>query len=199
MFTGIVETTGKVEARRDTADGATFELSVGSLAERLSPGDSLAVNGVCLTVEKLDGQRVTVTAVGETLKLTTLGDADAGSAVNLETAATLQTALGGHLVQGHVDGVARVESFEREGEDHLLTLQLDDELHQYAVHKGSITVDGVSLTIIDPRPDRTIRITIVPHTLERTIVKNYAAGTRVNVEADVIGKYVMHFLTRANN
>ena len=185
---------GKVTARREGGGGATFSVAATDLAGRLSPGDSLAVNGVCLTVERVSGDQVSLTAVGETLRLTTLGGIRTGSAVNLEPAATPDTALGGHIVQGHVDGVGTVETFKREGQDYLLTVKVSDDVFEYVVHKGSITIDGVSLTVIDPKPDRTIRITIIPHTLERTTIGDYRPGTKVNLEADIIGKYVKHYL-----
>ena len=196
MFTGIVQQVGKLTRRHDDAVGAHFDIDAGDLAASLAPGDSIAVNGVCLTAESIDGATVNVTAVGETLEVTTLGGLDAGAAVNLETAATPSSALGGHMVQGHVDSLGTVRGCERQGEDFVLTVELAPEAFRYAMHKGSIAIDGVSLTVIDPRPDRTIRATIVPHTLERTIVDSYVAGTRVNVEADMIGKYVFHFMSK---
>lgn len=196
MFTGIIQHMGSVKTRRQDDNGLVLQVSVGELARRLVVGDSVAVNGVCLTAERIDDDIVTFTAVGETLRLTTLGRLDVDTRVNLETAATPTSAMGGHIVQGHVDAIATVRSFEREGDDYLLTLELDANVFPFVIHKASIAIDGVSLTVVDPKPDRTINITIVPHTLEHTIIGDYKSGTHVNVEADVIGKYVFHYMER---
>jgi len=196
MFTGIIQDLGAVTARTEIKEGVTFTVSAPGFSEKLGPGDSVSVSGVCQTVEEAVGNTFTFTAVGETLRLTTLGELDVDSPVNLERAATLETALGGHLVQGHVDGVATVESFERAGNDYLLAVRVPDEVFPYVVHKGSIAIDGVSLTAIDPKPGNIVTITIIPFTLEHTTMKHYRAGTRVNVEADVIGKYVHAYLSK---
>jgi riboflavin synthase len=200
MFTGIIEVTGSIESARRTADGTAFAIRAGKVAGSIRPGDSVAVNGVCLTAERCDEGGFTATAVGETLRRTTLGAARAGDRVNLERAATLETALGGHLVQGHVDGVGRVKSFVRAGAkgsaDRLLSIELPEDVYGYVVPKGSIAVDGISLTIVDVKPGRVITITIVPFTVEQTIAGAYRPGTAVNLEADIIGKYVREYLER---
>lgn len=177
----------------------SFTISAGRLASVSSAGDSIAVNGVCVTVERVSGEDLTFTAVGETLKRTTLASLELGCRVNLERAATPTTALGGHIVQGHVDGVATVQSFERIGKDRLLAIRLPPDVARFAVEKGSITVDGVSLTIVDVDGDGVVTITIVPYTIENTVMGGYRPGTNVNVEADIIGKYVMEFLTRTRS
>lgn len=200
MFTGIVETIGSVESARRTANGTAFTIRAEEFSDPIRPGDSVAVNGVCLTAERCDEGGFTATAVGETLRLTTLGAARPGDRVNLELAATPNTALGGHLVQGHVDGIGRVKSFARtggkSGSDRLLSVELPEIVYEYVVPKGSIAVDGVSLTVVDRKPGRVITITIVPFTIERTITGSYSPGTSVNVEADIIGKYVKEYLER---
>ncbi len=197
---------GRVVSRVENPDGHTFTVSASELARRLSPGDSIAVSGVCMTVETVADDTFAFTAVGESLSRTTLGGIDEGSPVNLEPAATLETALGGHLVQGHVDGMGRVVAFERVSRedpagkdlsDRLLTLELPEEIFVYAVEKGSITVDGVSLTIAGVGSGRTITITIVPYTLQETIVSEYKPGTPVNVEVDIVAKYVRHYLVNS--
>lgn len=200
MFTGIIETIGSVESARRTADGTVFSIRAAKFAESIHPGDSLAVNGVCLTAERCETDGFTATAVGETLRRTTLGAARAGDRVNLERAATLDTALGGHLVQGHVDGIGRVKSFVRTGAkagaDRLLSIELPEDVYGYVVPKGSIAIDGISLTVVEQKPGRIITITIVPFTVGHTIADSYDPGTTVNVEADIIGKYVKEYLKR---
>lgn len=200
MFTGIIETIGSIETAKRTADGTAFTVAAAGLTDNIRPGDSIAVNGVCLTAERCGGGTFTATAVGETLTRTTLGHARAGDRVNLEQAATLDTALGGHLVQGHVDGVARVKSFVRTGgkagADRLLSIELSEDVYSYVVSKGSIAIDGISLTVVDRKPGRIITITVVPFTIERTIADSYVPGVQVNVEADIIGKYVKEYLER---
>lgn len=200
MFTGIIQEMGAIETARKTADGVSFTIRADGYAEDIQPGDSVAVNGVCLTAETCGDGRFAATAVGETLGRTTLGKARAGDRVNLETAATPTTAMGGHLVQGHVDGIGRVKSFARTGgkagADRLLAIELPQEVYDYVVPKGSITIDGISLTVVEQRPGRVITITIVPFTIERTIAGSYRPGVDVNVEADIIGKYVKEYLER---
>lgn len=194
MFTGIIQRMGAVESREETPSGVTFIVRAAGLM--LSPGDSIAVNGVCHTVERTDGDAFAFTSVGETLARTTVDDLAPGARVNLEAAATPTTALGGHIVQGHVDGVGRVESFERVGQDYLLSISVPEAVHDCLVEKGSIAVDGISLTIVDLKPDSVVTITIIPFTREHTVADTYGPGTRVNIEADVLGKYVKKFIER---
>ena len=196
MFTGIIETTGVIESSRRTADGKSFTVRAGDIAGRVKPGDSVAVNGVCLTVERCDASRFTATAVGETLARTTLGKLHAGRRVNLEQAATPETALGGHIVQGHVDGIGRVRSFERSGSDRLLTIEIPRDVYDYVVPKGSVAVDGISLTTVEQKPGFQITITIVPYTLEHSFADTYRPSVEVNIEVDIIGKYVKEYLSR---
>ena len=203
MFTGIIEVIGAIESARRIAAGTAFFIRAAEFADSIRPGDSVAVNGVCLTAERCEANGFNATAVGETLRRTTLGTARAGDRVNLERAATPNTALGGHLVQGHVDGIGRVKSFVRTGTkggaDWLLSIELPEEVYGYVVPKGSIAIDGISLTVVGQKPGRVITITIVPFTIEHTIVDSYRPGTNVNVEADIIGKYVKQYLERINS
>lgn len=196
MFTGIVETMGTIESVRSHAHGKTFCVACPGLAGRLSPGDSISIDGACHTVENADARTFEVTSVGETLRRTTLDGLAAGDRVNLECSATPATALGGHLVQGHVDGVARCVSFEEVGADKLLTLELPESVAAVVVPKGSIAVAGVSLTVIDRLPGGRITITIIPYTLEHTTIGSLGVESRVNVEADIIGKYVLEYVRR---
>jgi riboflavin synthase len=196
MFTGIIESMGTVRSATRIAAGTKFVIDGGALAAALQPGDSVSINGTCHTVESQSGTRFEVTSVGETLARTTMGELRSGSRVNLEASATPQTALGGHIVQGHVDGVGRVVSFVEAGQDRLLTLELPRDVYDIIVNKGSIAIDGVSLTVVERLPQNRITITIIPFTLEHTTMGSYRAGTRVNLEADVIGKYVLEYVRR---
>jgi riboflavin synthase len=196
MFTGIVEHTGRVMAARGAGRGKTFEIAAG-FDPLLAPGESIAVNGVCLTVERADAAGFEVTAVEETLSLTTLADLSPGSRVNLERAATLSRLFGGHIVQGHVDGVGRVVAFGGSDEgDRLLEIELPEDVHDLCVLKGSIAIDGTSLTVARKLDERRIAIAIVPYTIEHTVVSEYRQGHRVNVEADVIARYVREQLRK---
>lgn len=196
MFTGIIQKIGKIENKRIGADGAAFSVSGLGGDYRLALGDSVAVNGVCQTVEHVEADRFEFTAVGETLKRTTLDSLRLGTNVNLETAATAETALGGHIVQGHVDGIGTVKSFVRSGRDWLLSIRVPQDVFDLVVPKGSIAVDGVSLTVIDPKPGGVVSMTVVPFTLEHTIVGDYRPGTHVNIETDILGKYVIQYISR---
>ena len=196
MFTGIIQTLGKILSRQDSAGGTTFLLTAGDANAALAPGDSVSINGACHTVERCDADGFEVTSVAETLRCTTLGRLQQGARVNLETAATPTTALGGHIVQGHVDGVGRVVSFESsETDDRMLTISLPPELYDLTVDKGSIAIDGVSLTVAK-RKHGQVGIAIVPFTVLHTTIGSYREGDPVNVEADVLGKYVRQYMDR---
>jgi riboflavin synthase len=196
MFTGIIQAIGTIKKKTQTASGARFGISSTEFAGKVSPSDSVSVNGVCLTVEDLDADHFTVTAVGETLNRTTLKDIGTQCKVNLECAVTPTTALGGHLVQGHIDCIGTVVSSRRTGQDWLLSVRLPEEAYRLTVPKGSIAIDGVSLTIIDRLPGNVITITVVPYTYEHTLIETYRTGSRVNIEVDIIGKYVAQYLNR---
>jgi riboflavin synthase len=186
VFTGIVESIGRVMDVRATGDGRVLRIAA-QFDPGLAPGESISVSGVCLTVERAGTDYFEATAVGETIAITTLGDLRAGARVNLERAATMSRLFGGHIVQGHVDGIARV--VEMNGE-HVLKIEVPDEVYELCASKGSIAVDGVSLTVARKLPQHLIEIAIVPFTIANTIVDDYRAGSRVNVEADVIARYV---------
>ena len=196
MFTGIIQHLGTIREAVPAGDGRTFAIDAGTLAGTLSPKDSLAVDGTCLTVESVEGGLVRVTAILQTLKMTTLGELSEGSKVNLETAATLNTFLGGHLVQGHVDGVAVVRSVLPRETGREVVLELPAGLMRYVIDKGSVALGGVSLTVAE-KGERTVRVALIPETLERTVLFGWKEGTRVNVETDPIGKYVENFLRAA--
>jgi riboflavin synthase len=198
MFTGIVEEVGRVHAI-DVHDGhARLHLSCEEVVRDAALGDSIAVGGCCLTVTTLpsadEGGGFTADLMAETLRATALGDLEVGAAVNLERAMRADTRFGGHLVQGHVDGVGTVVDRDEQPGTVFLTVAAPEEVARYLVPKGSVTVDGVSLTVVDlPAPGR-FRVGLIPHTLEVTTFGGRRPGDRVNLEADVIAKYVERLL-----
>ena len=165
-------------------------LRVGSeLAAELGEGDSISVNGVCLTATAVDGDSFSADVMNETLRLSSLAEAGAGTPVNLELAMRLEDRLGGHMVQGHVDGVGRVSAVVEDGFSRRLTVETSSDLLRYMVYKGSITLDGVSLTIAD-LGERSFTVSLIPETLERTNLGRAEPGKTVNLEVDVLAKYV---------
>ena len=194
MFTGIVQHVGVIRAVRDTSAGARLAIDLGPLSDGLKRGDSVAVSGACLTAAECSGQTAEFDVMSETLKCTTLGAFRPGAKVNLERAMTLGDGLDGHLVQGHVDATARVRRVDR-GRTRVLELQATRELTALMVPKGSVAVDGVSLTLVDVSRNR-FSVALIPTTLGETTLEALGAGDRVNIEADVIGKYVVGFLRR---
>jgi riboflavin synthase len=190
MFTGIIQAVGEIQ--RLEPRGGDVRLSVGTGKLDLSGvglGDSIAVNGVCLTAVALNGRRFAADVSRETLSLTTLGRFAPGSQVNLEKALTLATPLGGHLVSGHVDGVGRVLARHDDARSVRLRIEAPAGLARYIAHKGSICVDGTSLTVNEVS-GREFELNIVPHTIEETIVGGYEAGTEVNLEVDLVARYL---------
>jgi riboflavin synthase len=193
MFTGIVRELGRVVVAEERGGGLALEIEARETAPSLSPGDSLAVDGVCLTAETLDGGRVTLHAVPETLSRSTLGRLREGDRVNLEPALRAGEPLGGHYVQGHVDAVGRIQSIEAEGEGLRVFVAAPPEVLRYLVEKGSVAVDGVSLTVAELAEDA-FAVALVPHTLERTTLSKLLPGREVNLEVDVLAKYVERLL-----
>ena len=194
MFTGIIQAIGRVQSIRDR--GGDMRLSIATNALDLSDvalGDSIAVNGVCLTAVALSEDGFAADVSRETLALTSLGGLSAGSPVNLEKALTLATRLGGHLVSGHVDGLGRVISRQEDARSVRFVIEAPPELAKYIAHKGSITVDGTSLTVNGVDGAR-FELNIVPHTLQQTIMDTYEAGTRVNLEVDLVARYLERLL-----
>ncbi len=193
MFTGIVEEIGTVEKVTPVSHGLHFRIAASRVLEDLVPDNSISVSGVCLTATKVGSSFFEATAVEETIKKSTLGEIRSGDKVNLERAMRLSDRMGGHIVQGHVDGMGRVLSFVLNGESRLLEIEISGDLSKYTVEKGSIAVDGVSLTIARLQ-GRRVTISLIPHTLSRTTLGFLRTGDRVNVEVDFIGKYVERFL-----
>lgn len=189
MFTGLVEEVGAVTSVAGSPEGARIVISAPLVGEGLALGDSVACDGACLTVVELGGDGFAVDAVAETLRRTALGDRRAGDAINLERALRAGDRLGGHIVQGHVDGTATVAEVTPEGDGVLLRVSAPAEILRYVVEKGSITLDGVSLTVAARHADG-FTIALIPHTLSVTTLGTAAPGRRMNVEVDVLAKYV---------
>ncbi len=188
MFTGLVQGLGQVAGVESS--GAGVRLTVGSsLAGELGEGDSIAVNGVCLTAVSVDGGGFTAEVMNETLARSSLADVNAGTEVNLELPLRASDRLGGHMVQGHVDGVGVVGEVREDGFARLLRVDAPPDVLRYVVLKGSIAVDGVSLTVAD-LGDSSFTVSLIPETLERTNLGAAQPGTRVNLEVDVLAKYV---------
>ncbi len=193
MFTGIVRELGKVAATDGGAAGLALVVEAPETAAGLVVGDSISINGCCLTAEAIEGSRVSLHAVPETLARSTLGGLSAGDAVNVEPAVRAGEPLGGHYVQGHVDAVGRVQSVEAEGDGLRVVVKAPSEVLRYCVEKGSVTIDGVSLTVGELHEDE-IAVALVPHTLQATTLSALVAGQEVNLEADVLAKYVERLL-----
>ncbi len=194
MFSGIVETIGTLKKCLHTADCSHFTIAPHLAFDDIRLGDSIAVNGVCLTVTDFSDADFHVTAVPETLRLTNLSQLTLGSTVNLERSLQLNSRLGGHYVQGHVDGIGELLSLEKEGEAALIaTIKIPHTLSKYIVKKGYITLDGMSITLIETQATQ-FKVTFIPHTQAITIVNQYRPGSHINIEVDILGKYVAHLL-----
>ena len=197
MFTGIIQALGAVRSVTPTTSGRQLVFDLGDLGSRTCrAGDSIAVNGACLTAVESGSGTFSADVSAETLRVTTLGHLSPGSPVNLEPALTLADPLGGHLVAGHVDGVGEVAERRDEGGTAILRFALPESLQRYAARKGSICIDGVSLTVNDVTDGRVL-VTLVPHTLANTIMQHYRIGTRVNIEVDLVARYVERLLGKS--
>jgi len=194
MFTGIIEAVGDIVTREDRGGDVRLRVKTNGLdLVDVQLGDSIATNGVCLTVVELPGDGYVADVSVETLDLTTVGNWKAGTPVNLEKALTPQTRLGGHMVSGHVDGLGEVVSRYRDARSERFTIRAPKELAKYIAHKGSVTVDGTSLTV-NQVDGAEFELNIVPHTIEKTVIGHYQAGTKVNLEVDVIARYLERLL-----
>lgn len=195
MFTGIVEAVGRVVALEPRDGRIRLRIDCARVADGAAIGASIAVNGACLTVVEASPTEVCFEAVRETLDRTSLGELGVGSRVNLERALRADGRLDGHIVQGHVDGTGRVRALERRGDDVRLAVDCAPELARQLVAKGSIAIDGVSLTVVTVE-DAGFDVALIPHTLAETTLGERRPGDRVNLEADVLGKYVLRYLER---
>lgn len=192
MFTGLVEVTGRVVSLED-GEMSRLRISTRDVAPDVRVGDSVSVNGVCLTVNEAEHQDLVFYAMPETLRRTALGGLSEGSFVNLERAMSVESRFGGHIVQGHVDGVGRVLDVREEGGAELWKFETSGSVLRYTVEKGSICVDGISLTVVTV-DDSSFTVSILPQTRTATNLQSLDVGDRVNLEADVIGKYVERLL-----
>lgn len=197
MFTGLIEEIGKIDRMESIPGGKRLRIACPGIRDDLQVNDSLAVNGVCLTVTRKDGLAVWVDAVGETLLKTTLAQCQTGTAVNLERALRLSDRLGGHIVQGHVNGVGVITSLQNRGENYFLEITVPKELNKYLVEEGSVAIEGISLTVARKTAER-IGISVIPHTWKHTTLNQAYTGQKVNIEVDILAKYVEN-LIKANH
>jgi riboflavin synthase len=190
MFTGIVEAVGRLEAIDRSATGERVRVHAGALAETLAISGSVAVNGCCLTVVERHGETFSADLSGETLRRTSFGEMKFGARVNLERPLRAGQELGGHFIQGHVDGVGRITRLEAEGANWWLGVRVPDELARYVASKGSIAIDGISLTVAGALRDGVVEAAIIPYTYAQTNLAGAGVGDAVNLECDVLAKYV---------
>ena len=195
MFTGIVEEAGRVVSIRPGKKSTEFVVQAKTMGRGIRQGNSVAVNGACLTVVGARGGRLRFDVLAETLRCTNLGDLQPGTLVNLERPLRADARLDGHFVLGHVDATGKVRRYERSGKDYVLEISAPAAVMRHVLYKGSIAVDGISLTIADARPTW-FRIWIIPHTHAITNLRGKQPGDRVNLEADILGKYVAKLLAR---
>jgi riboflavin synthase len=196
LFSGIVETTGVIRDIVDAASTRRFRVEAGSLVGELKLGDSVAVDGACLTVVELDADAFAVDVIGTTLERTVAGSYAEGSRVNLERAMVLGARLDGHIVQGHVDGVGHLIQSVKHGEYWLMDFEIPGGVYAESIEHGSLTLNGVSLTLSELLSPRGVRIGVIPFTHEHTNLGSLEAGAPVNVEGDLIGKYVARILSQ---
>ena len=189
MFTGIIEEVGSLKKLQKEAAGAVFEISCKRVLEGLQIGDSIAANGVCLTATAFTSHSFTAAAMHETLRRSTLGNLHPGSPINLERAMAANGRFGGHMVAGHIDGTGTISNIEKDGNAVWYTLQASPQILRYIVEKGSVALDGISLTVAEVRADY-FKVSVIPHTLAQTALAQKRTGDCVNIENDIIGKYV---------
>lgn len=197
MFTGIIVELGKVVSIQSTSEGARLCISCPEIIRDSQVGDSISVNGVCLTITEIKDHTAFFDVSQQTLNLTTTGSLRVGDRVNLEPALRVNSRLGGHLVSGHVEGVGRIVSKKISGNSERIEIEAPQSIIQYAIPKGSIAVDGISLTVVEVS-NKSFTVVIIPHTLKMTTLGFKKVGDAVNLEADMIAKYVAHFVTRLN-
>ena len=198
MFTGIIEEIGKIERITPIAGGMTIRLHSDKIIEDVAVNDSVCIDGVCLTVTNKSKNTFLVDAVGATLEKTTFHNLKADAHVNLERSVRLSDRLGGHLVQGHVNGIGSISEIKKLGENYLVKIIVPEDLEKYLIKEGSIAINGISLTIADLNRNE-ISISVIPHTWQNTNLKDKEVNDKVNVEIDILAKYVEKLLTRNHN
>ncbi len=193
MFTGIIEEIGKISSINPIAGGMRIKISSSKILDDVSVDDSICVSGVCLTAIKIEGDGFWVDAVGTTLDKTTFSQIQLSASVNLERSLKLNDRLGGHFVQGHTNGIGTILEIDKLGENYFLKLKVNESLEKYLIEEGSITIDGVSLTIAELDGSK-VGISLIPHTWHNTIIQYKKIGDKVNVETDVLAKYIEKLL-----
>ncbi|MBK23817.1 MAG: riboflavin synthase [Halobacteriovorax sp.] len=195
MFTGIVKEIGRITNIQPNEEGKLITIDLKSLAPKANIDDSVCVNGVCQTVIEKNGSEVKFQAVGVTLEKTNFGEFQIGDKVNLETSLTASDQLGGHFVMGHVNGVSEISEVISNGDNYYTWINLPEEMKPYLVQEGSISVDGVSLTIAEVNSDYTrFAVSLIPHTWENTVFHSKKVGSKVNLEVDILAKYIENLL-----
>ncbi|AWK51394.1 riboflavin synthase [Clostridium beijerinckii] len=189
MFTGIIEEVGILEELSTGNSFGVMKIKCSKVLEDTKIGDSIATNGVCLTVKEKDSYSFKAEVMGETLAKSNLGSLKAGNKLNLERALRFSDRLGGHIVSGHIDGVGTIVSIQREQDGTWFTISASNDVLKYIIYKGSIGIDGVSLTVADVN-DEVFKVSVIPHTLENTILVNKKVNSKVNLECDLVGKYI---------
>jgi len=198
MFTGIIEEIAKIEKTKPIAGGLSIKIGATKILDDISVNDSICVDGVCLTVTNFDNSGFWVDAVGATLEKSTFASIKPSSFVNIERSVRLNDRLGGHLVQGHVNGIGTISEIKKLGENYLLQITVPENLERYLIKEGSIAVSGISLTIAD-LDKNLISISVIPHTWQNTNLKYKKINDKVNIEIDVLAKYVEKLLTKDNS
>ena len=194
MFTGIVEEIGYIKEIYSGNGFGWIEVKCKNVLQETILGDSIAVNGICLTVSEINDDYFKADVMGETLEKTNLGILKHGDKVNLERALTLQKRLGGHIVSGHIDGIGKIVNIDKKDDGTWFTINADKDILKYIIRKGSISIDGISLTVAHV-DDEVFKVSVIPHTLENTILSYKSVGSKVNLENDLIGKYVEKLLS----
>lgn len=198
MFTGLIEEIGKISTVTQIAGGKRLKIEASKILDDLEIDDSVAINGVCLTAVKIDADGFWAEAVGATLEKTTLAKVYQSHTVNLERAVRLSDRLGGHLVQGHVNGIGTITKIAKLGKNYFVEIDVPENLQKYLIDEGSIAVDGISLTIASLK-NSTVGLSIIPHTWNSTNLVNRSVGDKVNIETDVIAKYIEKLISSKEN
>ena len=198
MFTGIIEEIGHISAIKFIPNGKQLNILAKTVLTDTKIGDSISVNGVCLTVIQTAQDNFWAEAVGETLKKTTVNLLKTSAVVNLERALQLQSRLGGHIVQGHVNAVGKITNITKLGDNYLLEFNIPDDIRKYIINEGSICIDGISLTVAEIR-NNIVKISVIPHTWQNTNLQYRKIGDKINIETDVLAKYIENMLKFSNN
>ncbi|MCW8805908.1 MAG: riboflavin synthase [Ignavibacteriaceae bacterium] len=198
MFTGIIEEIAKIDKTKPIAGGLSIKIEANKILDDISVNDSICIDGVCLTVTSFDNSGFWVDAVGVTIEKSTFAFINSSSYVNLERSVKLNDRLGGHLVQGHVNGIGTISEIQKLGENYLLKIIIPENLERYLIKEGSVAINGISLTIAELNRNE-ISISIIPHTWQNTNLKDKKVNDKVNIEIDVLAKYVEKLLTKNNS